>query len=373
MSKTTSLKQTPLHEQHLAAGAKMVDFGGWSMPIHYGSQIAEHHQVRQQAGIFDVSHMTIIDMRGADVVSYLRHMLGNDVAKIVAHPGKALYTCLLNEQAGVIDDLIVYAMSEDWFRVVVNAATREKDVAWFKAHIDNMSVTVEERTDLAMIAVQGPQARAKADQVIGDSPNLKPFNAVEMGEFFVARTGYTGEDGYEIICPADQAAQLWEGLVAQECLPCGLGARDTLRLEAGMNLYGSDMDETTSPIETGLAWTLDFSDSQRHFIGRDALLELKAKRASSEAKDSTINYKLVGLLLEGKGILRAHQEVTFADGSKGMISSGGFSPTMERSIAFARVPKSATETCHVNIRNKQIPAKVVKLPFVRQGKILIGS
>jgi len=357
-------KQTPLYEQHLLAKAKMVDFGGWSMPINYGSQIAEHHQVRQDAGIFDVSHMTIIDMKGREVVDYLRQMLANDVAKIVAHPGKALYTCLLNENAGVIDDLIVYAMSPDWFRLVVNAATREKDIAWFKTHVNNLAVDIQERNDLAMIAVQGPQARVKADKVIGTELQLKPFNAKISGDLFVARTGYTGEDGYEIICPVEQASKLWQDLLTQGCLPCGLGARDTLRLEAGMNLYGSDMDETTSPLESGLGWTLDFSDEQRHFTGRARLLE---------QKNSTIKNKLVGLLLAGKGILRAHQDVIFENGGKGVITSGGFSPTMERSIAFARVPSDASETCSVVIRNKQIPAKVVKLPFVRQGEILIGS
>jgi len=268
-------KQTPLYEQHLAVKAKMVDFGGWSMPINYGSQLAEHHQVRQDAGIFDVSHMTIIDMKGGEVVDYLRRMLANDVAKIVEHPGKALYTCLLNDKAGVIDDLIVYAMSSDWFRVVVNAATREKDLAWFRSHLDNMTVDINEREDLAMIAVQGPNARAKADKIIGEELQLKPFNAKVSGELFVARTGYTGEDGYEIICPADKASQLWQDLITEGCQPCGLGARDTLRLEAGMNLYGSDMDETTSPLESGLSWTLDFSDEQRHFTGRDQLLKQK--------------------------------------------------------------------------------------------------
>jgi len=357
-------KQTPLYEQHLAVKAKMVDFGGWSMPINYGSQLAEHHQVRQDAGIFDVSHMTIIDMKGGEVVDYLRRMLANDVAKIVEHPGKALYTCLLNDKAGVIDDLIVYAMSSDWFRVVVNAATREKDLAWFRSHLDNMTVDINEREDLAMIAVQGPNARAKADKIIGEELQLKPFNAKVSGELFVARTGYTGEDGYEIICPADKASQLWQDLITEGCQPCGLGARDTLRLEAGMNLYGSDMDETTSPLESGLSWTLDFSDEQRHFTGRDQLLK---------QKKSTVKNKLVGLLLEGKGVLRAHQDVIFENGGRGTITSGGFSPTMERSIAFARVPQDATESCSVAIRNKHIPAKVVKLPFVRQGKILIGS
>jgi len=355
-------KQTPLYEQHLVANGKMVDFGGWEMPIHYGSQIEEHHQVRQHAGIFDDSHMTIVDIKGAEVESFLRKLFANDVKKIVSTPGKALYSCLLNDEGCVIDDLIVYAMQADWFRVVVNASTHDKDLAWFDKQKQGFDITITERTDLSMMAVQGPEAVKLANPVLDNSTEIKPFTAIEKGDLFIGRTGYTGEDGYEIVCPNEQAADLWQQLLQAGVKPCGLGARDTLRLEAGMNLYGNDMDETQSPLESGLAWTLDFKDESRDFIGKQALLDLKEKGTQ---------YKFVGLILEGKGVLRAHQTiVSDTEQGEGEITSGTFSPTMQKSIAFARVPKAFNDSCLVQIRNKSIPAKIVKLPFVRNGKIL---
>ncbi|MGB1111094.1 MAG: glycine cleavage system aminomethyltransferase GcvT, partial [Gammaproteobacteria bacterium] len=242
-------QQTPLYESHLEFGAKIVDFGGWDMPLHYGSQVQEHHVVRQDAGMFDVSHMTVVDITG-DCRGYLSHLLANDVAKLKT-PGKALYSCMLNEDGGVVDDLIVYFQRDDWFRMVVNAATRDKDMAWLEKQTDGFDVHLNERSDLAMIAVQGPKAREKAAIALGDvmapASELKPFNAVECGDMFVARTGYTGEDGYEIMLPATNAADAWKALTEAGVAPAGLGARDTLRLEAGMNLYGTDMDENTSP------------------------------------------------------------------------------------------------------------------------------
>ncbi|MBF0264896.1 MAG: glycine cleavage system aminomethyltransferase GcvT [Gammaproteobacteria bacterium] len=355
-------KQTPLYEQHLAANGKMVDFGGWEMPINYGSQIEEHHQVRQHAGIFDVSHMTIVDIKGNDVEKFLRKLFANDVKKISATPGKALYSCLLNDDGCVIDDLIVYAMQADWFRVVVNASTREKDIAWFEKQSADFDISITERTDLAMMAVQGPEAVAKANQVLDNTIEIKPFTAIEKDGLFIGRTGYTGEDGYEIVCPNEQASDLWNKLLESGVKPCGLGARDTLRLEAGMNLYGSDMDETQSPLESGLGWTLDFKDESRDFIGKSVLLK---------QKEAGVKHKFVGLILEGKGVLRAHQLIkSDSSDGEGEITSGSFSPTMQKSIAFARVPKDFSETCLVQIRNKEIPAKIVKLPFVRNGKIL---
>ncbi len=365
------LKQTPLFSQHQAMGAKLVDFGGWQMPVNYGSQIDEHHLIRKDAGMFDVCHMTVVDIRGCDVVAYLSRLLANDIAKVAAKPGKALYSCMLNEEGGVIDDLIVYAMEPAWFRMVVNASTREKDLAWMRSRIGDSAVNLQERSDLAMIAVQGPNSREKTGRAMGEfipgAEELKPFNARLFSkdtenEIFVARTGYTGEDGYEIICTADKAHMLWQKLAAAEIRPCGLGARDTLRLEAGMNLYGSDMDETVSPLESGLSWTVDFSDPKRQFTGRKAL---------QKQKEKGLNYKLVGLILNDKGVLRAHQKVIVEGKGEGELTSGSFSPTLQKSIGFARVPLATKTSCQVVIRNKLLNASVVKLPFVRQGKILV--
>ena len=367
----TELKTTPLFNAHQKMGAKLVDFGGWNMPIHYGSQLQEHHQVRKDAGMFDVCHMTIVDLRGSEVMDYLSRLLANDVAKIAGKPGKALYSCMLNKEGGVIDDLIIYAMDPDWVRVVVNSATRVKDLAWMRSQLGNSAVDLTERDDLAMIAVQGPNARERAEKALGigiaGAGDLKPFNALlinpgEVTERFVARTGYTGEDGYEIVCANEQAEAVWNKLSAAGVRPCGLGARDTLRLEAGMNLYGSDMDETTSPLESGLSWTVDFSNAGRHFIGREAL---------EKQKQDGLKYKFAGLILEGKGVLRAHQKVVVEGVGDGQLTSGTFSPTMQKAIGFARIPVATGDHCQVEIRNKLLDAKVVKLPFVRQGKVLV--
>ncbi len=360
--------KTHLYQKHIDAKAKIVNFGGWLMPIHYGSQIDEHHLIRQNAGIFDVSHMTILDISGKHVKDYLEYVLANDINKIVSTPGKALYSCLLNKSGNVIDDLIVYFMNNNWFRMIVNASTREKDIQWLENHISNKEVNINERDDLAMIAIQGPDAVSIANTTIGIKEQIKPFTAIEKKDLFIARTGYTGEDGYEIIAPADQANDFWDLFLQAGVKPCGLGARDTLRMEAGMNLYGNDMDETTSPLESGLGWTIAYnkksSNEEHQFIGRKALLKKKA---------SGIRSKLVGLVLQDKGILRAHQSLVNTDQShlQGEVTSGGFSPTMGKSIGFARIPVEWEVQCLVQIRKKQIPAKIVKLPFVRQGKILV--
>ena len=358
-------KRTPLYDAHLASGARMVDFGGWDMPVHYGSQIDEHNAVRQDAGMFDVSHMTVVDLEGARVREFLQKLLANDVAKL-QEPGKALYSCMLNEQGGIIDDLIVYFMRTDWFRMVVNAATHDKDLAWITKQAHGFGVKIAER-DLAMIAVQGPKARDKAAPVLPatllePALALKPFTAVSSGGLFVARTGYTGEDGFEIILPPAEAPAYWKRFEQAGIKPCGLGARDTLRLEAAMNLYGSDMDETTTPLESGLGWTIAWEPAERDFIGRKPL---QAQR------DAGVKRKFVGLLLEDKGVLRGHQKV-FADGAgEGEITSGTFSPTLERSIALARVPAAAGGEVQVDIRGRLCKARVVKPPFVRNGKALI--
>ncbi|MDT8383681.1 MAG: glycine cleavage system aminomethyltransferase GcvT [Gammaproteobacteria bacterium] len=359
-------QRTPLYDRHLAANAKIVDFAGWEMPIHYGSQLEEHHQVRTDAGMFDVSHMVVLDLTGAGVTAFLRHLLANDVARTQT-PGKALYSCLLNERGGVIDDLIVYFMNDSWYRMVVNAATRDKDLAWITAQAISANkkgsgVEIRERDDLAMIAVQGPNARDKAHAALGatldPARELRPFFAIECGEWYVARTGYTGEDGYEIMVPAEQAGATWDALLAAGVHPIGLGARDTLRLEAGMNLYGQDMNEDISPLEAGLGWTVAFEPQERDFIGRAAL---EKQRADGPA------FRLVGLILEDRGVLRAHQRVVTGQG-EGEITSGSFSPTLGKSIALARVPATTQDRCQVEIRGKQLAARIVKYPFARNGK-----
>ncbi len=359
------LRQTPLNATHRAAHARMVDFGGWDMPVHYGSQIDEHHAVRRSAGMFDVSHMRVLDLEGPGGRDFLRYALANNVDKLQT-PGKALYSCLLRPDGGVIDDLIVYFLREDWFRIVVNAGTADKDVAWFRSLLAERApaLRLRERDDLAMIAVQGPAARDAVWRVLPDTraptEPLKPFNAVAVGDLFVARTGYTGEDGFEIMVPVERAASLWDALAAAGVRPCGLGARDTLRLEAGMNLYGQDMDEAVSPLESGLAWTVDL-DSPRDFVGKSALAR------------SSVTRQQVGLVLVDKGgVLRAHQVVQTAHGA-GEITSGTFSPTLECSIALARVPRDVAvgDTVHVGVRDKLLAARVVKPPFVRNGKSLI--
>jgi aminomethyltransferase len=344
-------------------GGKMVPFGGWEMPLHYGSQLEEHHQVRRDAGMFDVSHMTVVDLKGSDANPFLRRLLANDVDKLKVS-GKALYTCMLNERGGVVDDLIVYFLNDSWYRLVVNAGTTDKDLAWLQKQSGGFDLSITPRRDLAMIAVQGPNARAKVLPLLSEALQqagavLKPFNAAADGEWFLARTGYTGEEGFEIMLPADQAVDFWRRLKRAGVEPCGLGARDTLRLEAGMNLYGSDMDEETSPLESGLGWTVAWEPAERDFIGRAAL---EVQRKDPERR------RFVGLLLTGRGVLRNHLKLFADDRLIGEITSGGFAPTLERSIAFARVEPDTGDTCEVEIRGKRVAAQVVKPPFVRNGK-----
>lgn len=356
---------TPLNAKHRELGAKLVDFSGWEMPLHYGSQIEEHHAVRRDAGMFDVSHMLPVDIRGDQARPFLRRLLANDIAKLQT-TGRALYSCMLHEGGGVIDDLIVYFMREEWFRLVVNAGCADKDLAWIETQRNTLApgLRIDPRRDLAMIAVQGPRAAERLWEAMPGTRDLtepmKPFTAVTVGDMFIARTGYTGEDGFEVMLPARAAPYFWQALLEAGVRPCGLGARDTLRLEAGMNLYGQDMDERVTPFESGLAWTVDLKDDARDFIGRDAIMRLPRNR------------KLVGIILMDKGVLRAHQKVLTAHG-EGEITSGSFSPTLNASIALARVPAvvATGEEIKVEIRNQRLKARVVQYPFVRHGKALV--
>ncbi|KIZ36326.1 glycine cleavage system aminomethyltransferase GcvT [Stutzerimonas stutzeri] len=358
-------QRTPLYDQHLALGAKMVDFGGWDMPLHYGSQVEEHHQVRRDCGVFDVSHMTMVDVSGEQARDYLQRLLANDVARLKS-TGRALYTAMLNERGGVIDDLIVYLT--DWgYRLVVNASTRDKDLAWMRAQAAGFAVEVRERPELAMLAIQGPHARARTSELVSQARaglihDLKPFQGMADGDWFIGRTGYTGEDGLEIILPAEQAPDFLSELVGAGIPPIGLGARDTLRLEAGLNLYGQDMTEDVSPLAANMGWTVAWEPTERDFVGRAAL---EQQRARDDLP------KLVGLVLEERGVLRAHQVVRVNGVGDGEITSGSFSPTLGKSIALARVPAGTAERAEVEIRGKWYPVRVVQPTFVRHGKVLV--
>lgn len=356
-------KKTALNQLHRDMGGRMVLFGGWDMPLHYGSQVEEHHAVRRHAGMFDVSHMTVVDLYGIRVREFLARLLANDVGKLKS-TGKALYSCMLREDGGVIDDLILYYCSDEWFRVVVNAAKSEKDFAWMLEQAAPYAIDMQPRDDLAMLAIQGPAARESARswlpaELRQPAAHLRPFYAAFDGEWFVARTGYTGEDGFEVILPDSKAPEFWLDLAEAGVIPCGLGARDTLRLEAGMNLYGSDMDETVSPLESGLTWTVALKPPERNFVGRAAL---EAQLAAGGLR------KFTGLLLEGRGVLRPHQAVYQDNRQVGELTSGGFSPTLQRSIGLARLAVNAEARLVVDIRGKRLPARQLAPPFVRHGE-----
>lgn len=360
--------KTSLFAAHVAMGAKMVNFGGWDMPLHYGSQVKEHHQVRLDAGVFDVSHMTLLDIDDGGTGKarqFLQHLLANDVARL--YPGKALYTCMLNQAGGILDDLIVYDRGSAGYRLVLNAATHDKDLAWIEEHARRFGVSTRERSDLAMLAVQGPKAIDRLQGVLGEQTvtavqALSAFHFLETEDLFIARTGYTGEDGVELLFPEGKTADLWDHLLSAGIGACGLAARDTLRLEAGMNLYGNDMDESTSPWVSGLSWTVAWEPVERDFIGRTAL---------AQQRREGIRRTFVGLILEGRGVLRHHQRVITVSGDTGLITSGTFSPTLERSIALARVPTDIGAYCEVDIRGRYCRSRVVKPPFVRHGRPLV--
>ena len=365
MSQVVSQAQrTPLYACHVEAGAKIVDFGGWDMPLHYGSQVEEHLAVRRDSGMFDVSHMTVLDIGGADATAFLRRLLANDVTRLTA-PGKALYSPMLDERGGVLDDLIVYALDDACYRVVSNCATRDKDLAWMAQQAAPFAVTVHEREDVALIAVQGPRALAAVTSLCGEAEGaaitaLRPFSAAQVGDWYVARTGYTGEDGVEIMLPADAAVTLWQQLLAAGVAPAGLGARDTLRLEAGMNLYGNDMDENTTPLEVYLGWTVAWEPAERDFIGRAAL---------EQQRREGVQWQLMGLVMTERGVLRSHMPVHVSGSAEvGEITSGTFSPSLGHSIALARIPAGRWEGAEVEMRGKRVAVQLVKPGFVRHGK-----
>lgn len=387
------MKKGPLSESHEALGATMVDFAGWWMPLHYGSQIEEHHRVRQDVGMFDVSHMGIIDIKGKDAKAFLSYLLSNDIEKL-KEPGSAFYTCLLNHQGGILDDLIVYYIAVNHYRLVVNAATLKKDYEWIQSIQSDPLVNANqisiEKIPLAILAIQGPHARKKVSDLFPSLKNqilsLKPFHFfittmndninISSEPWMIARTGYTGEDGIEIFLPQNDVVVLWQTLFKAGISPIGLGARDTLRLEAGYNLYGQDMDESVTPFESNLAFTVAF-EAKRDFIGR-AVLEKQKQQGSSQ--------KLVGILLLDKGVLRGGQmlyetkendeHLNSSPNSNpqrtiGIVTSGSFSPTLKKAIGLARVYDydNLDKTCHVLIRQKELKAQIVKPPFYRYQEL----
>ncbi len=352
---------TPLFDEHRALGAQFVDFAGYRMPLHYGSQVEEHHAVRRRGGVFDVSHMGIIDIAGTAAFDWLRRMLANDVAKL--KDGGALYSCMLNEQGGVIDDLIVYRLDANQFRIVVNAANKARDLAWMRKHANPLKLRITERSDFAMLAAQGPQARETVAALLPvtkrrETLGLRPFSGMRNGAEFVSRTGYTGEDGFEIMLPREHASHWWKALIAGGMVPAGLGARDTLRLEAGLCLYGNDLDESHDPLASGLGWTVALEPAERNFIGRPAIDRVRG----------ALNVRAVGLILDGRGIMRHGQRVATRAGD-GVVTSGGFSPTLNRSIALARVPIQSGNEVEIDMRGQWMRARCVKPPFVRRGEL----
>ena len=356
-------KRTFLYKNHLDANAKIIDFAGWDMPINYGSQIEEHHFVRKSAGVFDVSHMTVVDVSGTDSRNYLQYLLSNDVGKLT-NTGQALYSAMLNHDGFILDDLIVYRMSFG-FRVVVNCATREKDLRWMIQNTDGFRVSVQEKPKLAILAVNGPESIQRFCEALGgiyekEAQKLQNFQGQELDKCFIARTGYTGEEGLEVILPEEDSPEFWDKFLKAGFKPVGLGARDTLRLEAGMNLYGQDMDETTSPLSANMDHTIAYLPAEREFIGKPALIAHKALYDAGKAPE------LKGLVLESRGILRTGQTL-ITDQGEGLVTSGGFSPTLKHSIALARIP-SNSKTCEVDLRGTPKSVRIVQPNFVRFGK-----
>lgn len=361
------LLRSPLHDRHVAAGAKLVEFAGWEMPVQYSGVIGEHRAVRSAAGLFDVSHMGEFLVTGPAAEVFLQRLTPNDVSKLT--PGRAHYSGLLTSEGTYIDDLLVYRLGDEEFLLVVNAANTAKDFAWVKEQLDGEVELTDRSSDYALLALQGPKARAIlqpltetdlsairyyrfADGVVAGSPGL------------ISRTGYTGEDGFELYLPPAEASTVWDRLLEAGTpvglVAAGLGARDTLRLEAGMALYGHEIDHTTTPWDAGLDWMVKLDKGD--FIGRQALVA--QKEAGTERC-------LVGFEIEGRGIARQGHVVMSADEKVGEVTSGTWSPTFEKALGMAYVPNGlappATELA-LEVRGKVIPARVVELPFYKRSK-----
>jgi aminomethyltransferase len=361
------MRETPLHDAHLRLGARMVDFGGWSMPVSYGSGIIdEHRATRTSVGVFDVCHMGEVHFRGPRAAEALQRVITNDLGKLT--DGRALYTVACLETGGIVDDLIIYRLSDAHYLVVVNATTREKDVAWFIEHGRGDCDIVDASDETGLIAFQGPAAQRALQTLtaasLGALPRFSILNAEVAGlRVAIARTGYTGEDGFEIFCDARDARALWDRLVEAAATvggkPVGLGARDTLRLEARLPLYGQDLDETTTPLEAGLGWVVKLDGAP--FVGRPALLA---------QKQAGVQRKLAGFVMVGRGVARHDYPIESPDGQPlGTTTSGGPAPTLGKNIGLGYVP-TATDAAGTRIvvdcRGKPIDAEIVKGPFYKR-------
>lgn len=361
------LRQTPLHQAHLDLNAQMTGFGGWDMPVHYGSQVAEHEAVRTASGMFDVSHMGQVRFLGKDYLKFLALLVPGNPWRLA--DGGSLYTCLCKPDGGVVDDLIITRLTSQEGFTVVNAATREKDVAWMEAQRDALGFhnvqIIDESDRWAMIAVQGPSALPIVEKLIGGQrwTETKPFTMFTMTlkglPHLISRTGYTGEDGIELLCPADLAVEWWNEFLKSGVQPAGLGARDSLRLEMGYCLYGQDLDETISPIEGGIGWSVSLK-KEDPFIGREVLERQKKDGAPRMS---------IGLRIDSRRPLRHGDEVTDGQNHVGIVTSGGYSPTLGCGIAMALVDREAIEgkdALMILSRGKEIPAAVQRPPFVKK-------
>jgi len=369
MADGSSLRHTPLHAAAQRAGGRLVPFAGWEMAVQFAGLVQEHNAVRQHCGVFDISHMGVLRLRGANVKDTLQGLVPSDLHRI--GPGEACYTVLLNEAGGIRDDLIIYDRGPEEVLTVINAACAEADTEWLRGQLEPRGIAISDhKGDGVLLALQGPEAPARLEALVGESLEGLPrfghreFSLVGEGlggePAFVARTGYTGEDGFELLLSRDQGMALWDRLLAEGVAPCGLGARDTLRLEAAMHLYGNDMDATTTPLEASLGWLVHL-EMPADFIGRAAL-----ERQTAEG----VSKRLVGLKLAGRAIARHGYPVLHAGGVVGEVTSGTWSPTLGEAIALAYVPaalaKPGTELA-VEIRGQAQPATVVKRPFYRRG------
>lgn len=364
---SVSLAKTPLHKMGVELKAKFTSFGGWEMPLQYGGISHEHEAVRTASGMFDISHMGKFTLQGENLIDQLQRLVPSDLNRL--QPGQAQYTVLLNPQAGIIDDIIIYyqginATGTQKVLIIVNAATIDKDKAWLWQNLDSQQVEFQDISrDKVLIAVQGPKATSHLQAfVTEDLTQIKSFGHLETTLFgqpaFLARTGYTGEDGFEVLVDESAGIELWQSLARAGVIPCGLGARDTLRLEAAMALYGQDIDETTTPWEAGLGWLVHL-DSKDDFIGREIL---------TQQKINGVKRRLVGLRMQGRNIARHGYPVLSSDEVVGIVTSGTLSPTLGYPLALAYVPTqlaTINQNLAVEIRGKVYPAVVVKRPFYR--------
>src|SRR5215467_14340497 len=364
----TSLKHTPLFEQHVALGARLVEFGGWEMPVQYSGIIDEHRAVRTHAGLFDVSHMGEFKVEGQSALDFLQHLVPNDVSRLVIN--QALYTQLCLPDGGTIDDLIIYKLEENRYMLVVNAANIEKDFDWISKQARDFEVQITDRSNAtALLALQGPEAQSILQPLTDvDLPAIRYYHClpgmVHGINCIISRTGYTGEDGFELYCASADVPTLWNDLLAagknHGLLPAGLGARDTLRLEASYCLYGHELDEQTNPLEANLGWTVKLNKDE--FIGHDALLKVK---------EQGIKRKLIGIEMVERGVCRGGYAIYEDDQQIGVLTSGAPSPTLNKNIGmgYVETPYAIVgKPVYIDIRGKRTAAQIVALPFYKRQK-----